>query len=58
MVFTTEGLFEVAIESWPEWDFSELVINFRKTPLPTMAKHGSKGLGHITKAAVYSCSLK
>ena len=20
MVFTTEGLFEVAIESWPEWD--------------------------------------
>ena len=22
MVFTTEGLFEVAIESWPEWDLS------------------------------------
>ena len=21
MVFTTEGLFEVAIESWPEWDY-------------------------------------
>ena len=21
MVFTTEGLFEVAIESWHEWDF-------------------------------------
>ena len=20
MVFTTEGLFEVAIENWPEWD--------------------------------------
>ena len=22
MVFTTEGLFEVAIESWPEWDLN------------------------------------
>ena len=21
MVFTAEGLFEVAIESWPEWEF-------------------------------------
>ena len=21
-VFTTEGLFEVAIESWPEWDLN------------------------------------
>ena len=20
-IFTTEGLFEVAIESWPEWEF-------------------------------------
>ena len=22
MVFTTEGLFEVAIENWPEWDLT------------------------------------
>ena len=22
MVFTTEGLFKVAIESWPEWDLN------------------------------------
>ena len=22
MVFSTEGLFEVAIESWPEWDLN------------------------------------
>ena len=22
MVFTTEGLLEVAIESWPEWDLN------------------------------------
>ena len=24
MVFTTEGLLEVAIESWPEWDLQKL----------------------------------
>ena len=24
MVFTTEGLLEVAIESWPEWDLNPL----------------------------------
>ena len=24
MVFTTEELFEVAIESWPEWDLNRL----------------------------------
>ena len=24
MVFTTEELFEVAIESWPEWDLNQL----------------------------------
>ena len=22
MIFTAEGLFEVAIESWPEWDLN------------------------------------
>ena len=22
MVFTTEGIFEVTIESWPEWDLN------------------------------------
>ena len=22
MIFTTEGSFEVAIESWPEWDLN------------------------------------
>ena len=25
MVFTTEGLFEVAIESWPEWDLNPYI---------------------------------
>ena len=27
MVFTTEGLFEVAIESWPEWDLNPRPLN-------------------------------
>ena len=27
MVFTTEGLFEVAIESWPEWDLNPRSLN-------------------------------
>ena len=28
MVFTTEGFFEVAIESWPEWDLNPRPLNF------------------------------
>ena len=31
MVFTTEGLFEVAIESWPEWDLSSRPLNSVQT---------------------------
>ena len=31
MVFTTEGLFEVAIESWPEWDFNPRPLNSVQT---------------------------
>ena len=27
MVFTTEGVFEVAIESWPEWDLNPQSLN-------------------------------
>ena len=27
MVFTTEGLFELAIESWPEWDLNPQPLN-------------------------------
>ena len=27
MVFTTEGLFKVAIESWPEWDLNPQPLN-------------------------------
>ena len=28
MVFTTEGFFEVAIESWPEWDSNPHPLKF------------------------------
>ena len=27
MVFSTEGLFEVAMESWPEWDLNPRSMN-------------------------------
>ena len=33
MVFTTEGLFEVAIESWPEWDLNPRPPEFRSDAL-------------------------
>ena len=26
MVFTTEGLLEVAVENWPEWDLSAMCV--------------------------------
>ena len=29
--FITEGLFEVAIESWPEWDLNPRPLNFVQT---------------------------
>ena len=31
MVFTTEGLFEVATESWPEWDLNPRPLNSVQT---------------------------
>ena len=31
MVFTTEGLIEVAIESWPQWDFNPRPLNSVQT---------------------------
>ena len=27
MIFTTKGLFAVAIESWPEWDLNPRPLN-------------------------------
>ena len=31
MVFTSEGLFEVAVESWPEWDLNPQQLNSIET---------------------------
>ena len=31
MVLTTEGFFEVAIESWPEWDLNPRPLNSVQT---------------------------
>ena len=31
MVFTTDGFFEVAIESWPKWDVNPRPLNFVQT---------------------------
>ena len=31
MVFITEGFFEVAIESWPEWDLNPQPLNSVQT---------------------------
>ena len=33
MVFTIEGLFEVAIESWPEWALNSTITEFRSDAL-------------------------
>ena len=35
MVFTTEPLLEVAIESWLEWDLNPQPLSFVQTLLPT-----------------------
>ena len=37
MVFTTEGLFEVAIESWPEWDLNPQPLNSNRMSYQTMS---------------------
>ena len=31
MVLTTEGFFELAIGSWPEWDLNQRPLNFVQT---------------------------
>ena len=31
MIFTTERFFEVAIGSWPEWDFNSRQLNSAQT---------------------------
>ena len=35
IVFSTDGFFEVAIESWPEWDLDPRPLNSIQTLQPT-----------------------
>ena len=39
MVFTTEGLFEIAIESWSEWDLNPKPFEFRSDNLTELSGH-------------------
>ena len=40
MIFTTERFFEVAIESWPEWDLNPQPLNSVQTLYPTeLSRH-------------------
>ena len=43
LAFTTEGLFGIAIESWPEWDLNPRPLNSVQTLQPTeLSSHGFK----------------
>ena len=46
MVFTTEGLFEVTIESWPEWDLNPRPLNSVQT-LETTELSGHEFNSHL-----------
>ena len=62
MVFTTEGLFEVAIESWPEWDLNPRPLNSVQTLEPTelsgheLNSHSEPTLCSYSDFTVYSVS--
>ena len=52
VVFTTEGFFEVAIESWPEWDSNPRPMNSFQTLQPTELP------GHESQIKLVKKSLK
>ena len=41
MVFTTEGFFEAAIESWPKWDFKPRPHEFNSHSEPTLYSYSN-----------------
>ena len=41
MVFTTEGFFEAAIESWPKWDFNPRPHEFNSHSEPTLYSYSN-----------------
>ena len=55
MVFTTEGLFQEAIEGWPEWDLNPRPLNFVQTLLPT-EQSGQEFNSH-SEPTLYSYSI-
>ena len=53
MVFSTERLFQVAIESGPEWDLNPRPLNFVQTLRPSdLSSHEFK---FHSEPALYSC---
>ena len=54
MVFTTEGFFEVAIESWSEWDLNLQPLNSVQTLYPT--ELSSHELNSHSQPTLYSYS--
>ena len=62
MVFTTEGFFEVAKESWPEWDLNPRPPNSVQTLYPTVLsghefdQHLEPTLYNYSNFIVYSVS--
>ena len=55
MVFTTEGLFQEAIEGWPEWDLNPRPLNFVQTLLPT--KLSGQEFNSHSEPTLYSYSI-
>ena len=54
MVFITEGFFEVAIESWPEWDLNPRPLNSVQMLQPT--ELSGHELNSHSEATLYSYS--
>ena len=55
MVFTTEGLFEVAIESWSEWELNLQPLNSVQQTLKPTELSGHEFNSH-SEPTLYSCS--
>ena len=49
-----EGLFEVAIESWPEWDLNSRPLNSVQTLYPT--ELSGHEFNSYSEPTLYSCS--
>ena len=50
MVFTTEGFFEVAIESWPEWNLNPRPLNSVHNRLSHQAMNSTRTTSQLCTA--------